>query len=174
MKSFCLFLAAFIVLPHSYSQSLKKYTINTSGCSVYLFCDPGNFERTYSEDSSIVYTGECKTADSLTYGIICVQLKEPVEKIQPAEDLVVYYLDYLKKTFDIVSAVGYGKGNMLNSNTNTRGVIDYWKDKSGDEWKVKAWTNGKFIAVLYVYASGTLNETEKINVFLNSFRFPGM
>ena len=81
-------------------------------------------------------------------------------------------LEFLKKTFDIVSAAGYGKGHRLQGKENTRGIIDCWKDKEGYGWKIKAWTEGKFIGVLYVYAKGSLNETSKVNVFLDGFRLP--
>lgn len=154
------------------SQSLKKYDINKSGCSVYMYCAPGRFEETYSEDSSKVYTAECKIED-LSYGIICVQLLTPSENLSEAEDMVISYLDYLKVNFDIKSAVGYGRGNHLNDREDTRGVVDYWKDGDNNNWEVKAWTNGKIIGVLYAYSQKELPET-KINVFLNSFRFPGM
>lgn len=86
--------------------------------------------------------------------MICIKLKEAVEDIQQAEDISICYLDYLKKTFDIVSATGYGKGHRLQGKENTRGIIDCWKDKEGYGWKIKAWTEGKFIGVLYVYAKG--------------------
>ncbi len=138
-----------------------------------MFCDPKTFDKSFSEDSSFVYTGECK-ADSLTYGVICVKTKEAIIASNNAEALMISYLDYLKTTFDINDAVGYGKGHTMNSKPDAQGVIDYWKDKDGDEWKVKAWTDGKYIAVLYVVAKGKLDDTEKNNAFLNSFRFPGM
>jgi hypothetical protein len=103
--------------------------------------------------------------------VICVKLLNAVADINQAEDLVVAYLDYLKKSFNIEHAVGYGKGNLLNNNEHTRGVIDYWKDKDNNNFKVKAWTNGKFIGVVYAYAKKELPETT-VDVVLNSFRFP--
>ena len=156
----------------SFAQSLKKYPIGDSGCSAYFFCAPSKFDLSFSDDSSKVYTGDCWSADSLTYGVICVKLKDKVEDIQQAEDLTIGYLDFLKKNFEVSTAAGYGKGHRLEGKENTRGIIDYWKDKTGDEWKIKAWTDGKFIGVLYVYAKGLLKETSKVNVFLDSFRLP--
>ena len=154
-------------------QSMKKYPISGSGCFAYMFCEPGEFEKTYSEDSSVVFTGECNE-DSLTSGIICVKLRETVAAGDDAENLLISYLDYLKTIFEISSSAGYGKGHTLDGKLEARGVIDYWKNKEGSEWKVKGWTDGKFISVLYVMAKGELNETTKMDVFLNGFRFPGM
>ena len=155
------------------SQCLKKYDIAKSGCSVYMYCAPGRFEEDYSEDSSKVYTAECSLNDGIHYGIVCVKLLTAVSNINEAEDLLASYLDYLKTNFMIKSAAGYGRGNRLNDREDTRGIVDYWKDDQKNNWKVKGWTDGKFIGVLYAYSAKELPE-EKVNVFLNSFRLPGM
>lgn len=154
-----------------YGQSLKKYVISSSGCSAYFFCAP-SFESSKSEDSSAVYSGECMN-DSVSYGIICVKLLNPIADLTMAEDLLIAYSDYLKSSFSITKAIGYGKGHRLNNNENTRGIIDYWEDNEGDKWKIKAWTDGKYIGFLYVYSHKALPET-KVNVFLEGFRLPGM
>ncbi len=154
------------------AQTLKKYAVSNSGCSVYMFCDPGRFDIDHSEDSSTVYTAQCKTGD-VTCGVICIRLLEQVNDLAEAEELMISYLDYLKLDFEIKSAAGYGKGHKLNNATNTTGVIDYWKDGGKNNWKVKAWTDGKFIGVLFAYSQNELPEP-KINAFLDSFRLPGM
>jgi hypothetical protein len=172
MSKLLLLIVTCTSLTDLFSQSIKKYPIGDSGCSAYFFCTPSAFNVSYSDDSSKVYTGDCVATDSLTYGLICIKLKEKVADIQQAEDLTLSYLDYLKKSFDISSAAGYGKGHRLEGKENTRGIIDYWKDKTGNDWKIKAWTDGKFIGVLYVYAKGSLTETNRVNLFLDGFRWP--
>jgi len=173
MKKFTITLVIIIGCNWLQAQSLKKYDIGGSGCKAYFFCNPGEFVLSYSADSSKVYTGECK-ADSLNWGIICVALKQPVSPGQEAEDLLTSYLDFLKTVYNTSSAAGYGKGHSMKNNADVKGMIDYWTDKDGDEWKIKGWTDGKFIAVLYVYAQGKLEETSKVNLFLDGFRFKGM
>jgi hypothetical protein len=155
-------------------QSLKKYPIGNSGCSFYTFCDPGIFDASYSNDSSLVYTGVCASADSLTYGVICVKLKQPINSGKETEDLMIAYLGFLKSAFEIVSSTGYGKGHSMDKKPEATGIVDYWQDKAGGNLKVKCWSDGKYIAVMYAYANGKMNETPKVNVFLDSFRFPGM
>lgn len=152
-------------------QSLKKVPVSNSGCSVYTYCG-FTFEIEYSEDSSLVYVSEC-VKDEVSYGVICVKLLQPVADLDKAEDMLIDYLNYLKTSFSISKAVGYGRGHRLNKNENTRGVIDYWEDNKKNNWKIKAWTDGKFIGVLYGYSAKELPET-KLNVYLESFRFPGM
>src|SRR5882724_5430224 len=168
------FLPVLLLLLSSFcsGQSLKKYPISNSGCSLYMFCEPPLFDVDKSEDSSMVYSSECEK-DDVMYGVICVKLIDPVTDLQQAEDLAISYLDYLKLNFEIKKAVGYGKGHRLHDNENTRGIIDYWEDKEKNNWKVKAWTDGKFIAVLYAHSLKELPET-KVNIFLDSFRLPGM
>ena len=172
MRKILMIMSSFVLISTAKSQVIKKYDIATSGCAVYMYCAPGRFEEDYSQDSSKVYTAECEK-DGVHYGIVCVKLLTPVENLNEAEDLLASYLDYLKINFVIKSAVGYGKGNRLNSNENTRGIVDYWKDDKNNNWKVKAWTDRKFIGVLYAYSPKELPDV-KADVFLNSFRFPGM
>lgn len=160
-----LFFAGFTVT----AQTIKKYPVSNSGCSVYMYCTP-KFEVSKSQDSSLVYTAECVAAE-ITYGVICVKLLNPVADPNMAEDLLLAYADHLRGSFDIVSAAGYGKGHRLNNNEKTRGILDYWQDKDKNNWKIKAWTDGKYIGFLYAYSKKELPET-RINLFLDGFRLP--
>jgi hypothetical protein len=103
--------------------------------------------------------------------VICVKLLNPLTDLAMAEDLLLAYADHLKGSFEITSAAGYGRGHHLNNNENTRGILDYWQDKEKNNWKIKAWTDGKYIGFLYAYGKKELPET-KINVFLDGFRLP--
>lgn len=171
MRTTLLLAALLMSVITGHSQNPKKYAVSNSGCSLYTYCEP-KFDVDYSEDSSKVYTGEC-TSGQVTYGLICIRLLHPVSDLNMAEDLVIAYLDYLKVNFEITTAAGYGKGHRLNNNDNARGIIDYWLDKEKANWKIKAWTDGKFIGVLYAKSKKVLPET-KVEFFLNGFRFPGM
>ncbi len=152
------------------AQSLKKYPISTSGCTAYFYCDPGKFKKQLSADSSVMFIGGC-AAEDVSYSIVCVKLASAYTDMKDAEGILIAYLDHLKNSFGITKAAGYGKGHTLNGNANTKGIIDYWTDKDNNQLKVKGWTNGKYIAVLYVSSSKDLPET-KVNFFLDGFRFP--
>lgn len=166
-----LLLASFLVSAALNAQTLKKYPISNSGCFLYSYCE-SKYDTEYSDDSSKVITGECKSGE-VTYGVICIKLLRPFDDLLAAEDLMVSYVDYLKGSFGIKKAAGYGKGHRLNNNEATRGILDYWEDKELDKWTIKAWTDGKFIGFLYAYSKKELPE-QKVNVFLDSFRLPGM
>jgi len=171
MRTSIFLIALLISCASSYAQTLKKYPISNSGCFLYSYCE-SKYDVAYSSDSSRVYTGECLAGD-VTYGVICIKLLNPVADLLNAEDLMVSYLEYLKGSFNIIKVAGYGKGHRLNDNDNTRGILDYWEDKELDKWKIKAWTDGKYIGLMYVHSKKELPES-KINIFLDSFRLPGM
>src|ERR1700741_877240 len=101
----------------THGQSLKKYPISNSGCSLYNYCE-SKYKIDYSEDSSKVYTGECVNGD-ITYGVICVKLLRQMDDLTMAEDLMIAYVDYLKSNFEIKKTAGYGKGHRLNKNEKT-------------------------------------------------------
>lgn len=171
MKKYAVLLVFSFCFLFSGAQVIKKVAISNSGCSVYTYCT-FTFEKEYSEDSSEVYVGEC-VKEEMTYGVICVKLLQPVNDLEAAEESMINYLNYLKSSFSIVKSAGYGRGHRLNNNENTRGVLDYWEDAEKRNWKMKAWTDGKYIGVLYGYSAKDLPE-QKINLFLESFRLPGM
>jgi hypothetical protein len=165
-------LLALLITGSAYAQALRKYPIGNSGCSAYFFCDPGTFALEKSPDSSDVYTAECVSGNT-SYGVVCVKLKDKIPGAQASEDMMISYLDFLKTSLHITSAVGYGKGHKLKNRENTRGVIDYWTDKDGAKWKIKGWTDGKYIAVMYAYTKEDLNES-RVNIFLDGLLLPSM
>ena len=168
MKYFLL-IAFSITATIAHSQTLKKYAISNSGCSLYNYCE-SKYEMSLSDDSSKVYTGECAAGD-VTYGVVCVKLLTPVPDSIMAEDLLIAYLEYLKSSFSITKAAGYGKGHVSPSDKKLHGIIDYWEDAELDKWKIKAWTDGRYIGFMYTYSKKELPET-KVNVYLDSFKVP--
>lgn len=171
MKRYFLVSYFLLCVLFSYTQGIKKVPIRDSGCSLYTYCD-FTIEKQFSEDSSLVYTSECEK-DGIIYGVICVKMQEPSENLDLVEKTLISYLDYLKESFKIIKSTGYGKGHRLGNNEFTRGILDYWEDSDKNNWKIKAWTNGKFIGVLYGFSAKELPES-KLNVYLDSFLFPGM
>ncbi len=171
MRIFLIAIAAILYINTAFAQGLKKYPIGKSGCSAYFYCDPGGFELSKSADSSDMLTGECMSVD-MHFGLICVKLRKRTKNMDAAEQVLTDYIDFLKGPLDIASAAGYGRGHILKNNEQTRGVLDYWKDKSNNNWKIKGWTDGKYIVFMYVYTAQLINEF-KGDAFLNSLEFPG-
>lgn len=172
MRSIIAVMVCLILVNAASGQSLKKYPISSSGCAAYFFCDPGTFDLSRTPDSSDVYTGQC-ASDNMNYGVICVKMKGQIADLEKSEGVLMSYMDYLKASFNITKSAGYGKGHRLKNRDDNRGVIDYWEDKEKQNWKVKGWTDGKYIVFMYINSPKLLNET-KGDIFLNGLVLPGM
>lgn len=157
---------------NSSAQDASKVAISNSGCTVEVYCFPGRFDVYDLEDGSTVYASDCNK-DGIMYGIYCVKLIKPINDLDAAEDTVKAYLDFLKLDYGIVKAKGYDNGHKLNKDDNTRGIFDTWEDVDKIKWKIRAWTNGKFICILHMHSEKELPE-KKMETFLNGVRFPGM
>lgn len=144
--------------------------IGNTGCTVQVFCFPGRFDTYDLEDGSTVYADDCEK-DGIVYGIYCVRLKKELSINGAAEDTAVVYLDFLKLDFGIVSAKGYEKGYRLRKNERTRGIADSWEDADKHKWKIRAWTDGRFICILYVHSDKEMAE-KKTQPFLEGLQFP--
>lgn len=174
---FVIILLAFITLSTSFAQEeykaprLQKTPIGTSGCYAYMPQGDITFDVSYSEDSSEVYTGEITEGD-FHYGIIVVKLRETV--LETSDDktaLLESYLDYLKTSFNVTDAVGYGEGHTMESNTDAIGVIDYWIDAEKDTWQIKGWADSGTIAVLMIYGPREYPNFNVQQLYLDGFRF---
>ncbi|MFZ1259828.1 MAG: hypothetical protein WAQ93_05080 [Chitinophagaceae bacterium] len=119
-----------------------------------------------------MFADDCEK-EGVNYGIYCVKLKNAIADLDAAEDTVITYLDFLKLDYGIVKSKGYDKGHKLNKNDATRGVYDTWEDVDKNKWKLKAWTNGNFICILYMFSGKELPD-KKTEIFLEGLRFPGM
>lgn len=153
-------------------SSATRVAIANTGCTAEVYCAPGRFDAYEVEDGSTVFADDCEI-DGVTYGIYCVKLKQSLPDLAAAEDTAITYLDFLKLDYGIVKSKGYNKGHQLNKNPGTRGVFDSWEDADKNKWKIKAWTNGNFICVLYMFSQKELPD-KKTTVFLEGLRFPGM
>jgi hypothetical protein len=135
---------------------LVKTPLENTGCSAYFPDDEKLvLELSYSPDSSKVYTGEV-FSDNHHFSIILVELKDYVfENKEEKEGMITSYLDYLKESFSIVSAAGYGNGHTMESNPEAVGVIDYWE----------------YIAVMIMYGPTEHHFFNIQQLFLDGFRF---
>jgi hypothetical protein len=156
----------FAQIPH-----FEKLPIGDSGCFGYFPGDP-QFETTFSEDSSKVYTGEVST-DSFNYFAICVKLSLVLNDAKEEQiGLLESYMDYLQQAFDITASAGYGEGHTLDGYPAVSGVIDYWTDIDGYQWAVKGWVNAQFLVVMGIYGSGEYPYFNAQQMYFNGIRFP--
>jgi hypothetical protein len=169
------FLFPFVLSAQNTVPRLSKFPVAQTGCSVYLPGSPGEFEKSLSQDSSEVYTGEVQHGDHF-FAVILVKFTESTaSEIQTPEVkamLMESYLDYLKAQFGITASAGYGRGHTLESAPSAVGVIDFWEDAEKKQYAVKSWCNGQILSVLLLYGPKEYPHFNVQQLFLNGFRFP--
>lgn len=163
MENLIMFLATSIALRLS-KPKFKRYLISTSGCSALLVAGNKNIQvkRTPEGDRVLFYD---QNVGESTYGLICVQMKE-LFTLQEAEKIAVHYVTRIRRPFGI----SFNLSMKLEKNNNVVIISDYWQDENGMDWKIKACTDGKTLAVLYVKNIGA-SPVDDHDAFLNGFRF---
>ena len=165
MENLILFLATTLVIRLSSNKRTKLQFIGNTGCSALLSDNKLDSNLTQSGDR--LYFQEFKD-NGVTYGMICVQMNDQYE-LYEAEEMLRCYMANLKAPLYILHNTGIHDDADWNSEA-TRTVVDYWQDCSKKDWKVKGYTDGKTLAVLYVKNIGHV-DVKKQDLFLDSFHF---
>lgn len=166
MENLILFLATSLVIRFSSSRVMKLKPIGETGCSALLSSN-NKLESTLTGTGDELYLHEFKDG-GVTYGMICVKMKEDFI-LAEAEEMLGSYIDKLKGPFHILHNTGMCNDADWNSETS-KTVVDYWQDSQKKDWKVKGYTDGKSLAVLYVKNIGVV-DVKKQDLFLDSFHF---
>ncbi|MCX6181515.1 MAG: hypothetical protein NT150_06280 [Bacteroidetes bacterium] len=135
--------------------------------------EPDPVDLSYSPDSARVYTIEALDSSTGMYFHFGAIVVEDVDLGDSKEEMVIAYMDYLKTAFNVKTAAGYGKGHTLSTHASAVGVLDYWEDADGDQWKVKGWADSKSIVVMFVYGPKEYPNLNVTDIFFNGIRFPG-
>lgn len=165
MENLLLFLATSFFFRLSTPQKIKSQLIGSTGCSALLADEKLQASETNSGD--LLYFHEFKE-QKVSYGMICVQMKEEYS-LDEATEMLVSYIEQLRGPFYALYNTGSLEDKDWNS-TGTRTIVDYWQDYNKKDWKVKGYTNGKVLAVLYVKNISQV-EVSKQDLFLDSFHF---
>jgi len=148
-----------------------KQAINESGVSLYLpQSDDIGLEKTFSDDSSEVYTMDVEEGGYHYAGIVVKLNGTILETYEEREAMLINYMDFLKTAFNISEIAGYGKGHTLESAPEAVGVIDYWFDEE-DEWAVKGWATKTHIVILMLYGADEYPSITSQQMFLDGVRF---
>lgn len=166
MENLILFLATSLMIRFSSSKKIRHQFIGNTGCSAFLSSD-SKLECTLTESGDEFYFHEFKDK-AVTYGMICVHMTDEYS-LAEAEEMLYSYVDKLKEPFYILHNTGSHDDADWNAETS-KTVIDYWQDLNRKDWKVKGYTNGKTLAVLYVKNIGHA-DVIKQDLFLDSFHF---
>ena len=162
MENLFVFLATSFVL-RATGPRFKRYIISP-GCSTYLHSSARILHVRHTRDGDRLFFNEY-AEDGVTYGTICVQMQQHYS-LEQAEAILVHYLNRVRKPMHILCNVSMD----IRTDDQQLTITDYWQDEAGIDWKVKGYTNGKIVGVLYVK---NINDTTVKNhdAFLNGFRF---
>lgn len=149
----------------------SKQVIGESGVSLYLpQSEDIGLEKSFSDDSSEVYTLEVEEGGFHYAGIVVKLNGTTLETYEDRESMLINYMDYLQSAFSITEVAGYGKGQTLESAPEAVGVIDYWYDGE-DEWAVKGWATKTHLVILMLYGADEYPSITSQSLFLNGARF---
>lgn len=163
MENLFLLLATTLVLRIS-KPKFKRYLLGATGCSSLLVSGNNTVHYKHTKEGDRVYFYD-QTVNGVTFGFISVQMKE-VFTLHQSENILAQYINRVRKPFRIAFNISMEiekKGNLVT-------IADYWQDEHGIDWKIKGYTNGKTIAVLYV-KNITETPVAEHDAFLNGFRF---
>lgn len=167
------FSLSIVVSAQDSGTRIKKFEIGESGCAVYLPAQEVKWDKSGSEDGSDVYTGEI-SYNGFNFFVIAVKFKDDFtgSSSDEVENLLISYLDYLKQQFKITGSAGYGKGHYVKGHDVSAGVIDYWKDDEGENWKIKGQITLTNLMVVGVYGAGDPEKEPTASLALDGLVFP--
>lgn len=120
-----------------------------------------NYKQTKTGD--LVQMRECKEGD-VTYGVIAIKPKDQYPDLTDAEKVLLAFMEQLQYSFAIQHTTGLHVETYLQRNKTS--ITNYWRDHEQTDWKVKGWTNGTTLAVLYIKNIGSV-PVGKEESFLN-------
>lgn len=165
MENLFVFLATSFMLRIT-SPKFRRYLIGQSGCTSLLLSGFNQLNVTHTKDGDVIYFND-STTTGVTYGIICVRMKQ-VYTLRQAETILVQYINRARKPLQIA----YNISMEIEKAAGLITITDYWQDEEGMDWKIKGYTDGKAVAILYVknIAEAAVKEHD---AFLNGFQFSG-
>ena len=165
MENLIFLLTASLVMYQTKKKPRKLFIADTN-YSLFYFPE-ASFEYTQSDEGDVLYFAEHQ--DKLvSYGVLCARLAAPLP-IDEARDVMSNYMGRLHKPFHALYNTGIDLCKTPEGAECIQ-LLDYWQDDNGLDWKVKGYTDGQTIAVLYVKNINEL-EVEKQDRFLDSFCF---
>lgn len=146
----------------------KRMAVTTCGHTAELPASPLT-KKLRDEKGNPVYVGQAKDG-AATYGFATVELERNIYDRSQAEQALFLFMEDMHPSFDIQYTTGLSHGYTHPQSDVIWGMTDYWQDADGIDWKVKGWTDGRILTVLYVKDIGAVSFAQQ-DAFLNSFQF---
>lgn len=162
MENLFVFLATSLVLRIS-STRFRRYMISNE-CSTLLHSGAKTLHIRHTKDGDKLFFNEY-AEDGVTYGLICVQMSQ-LHSLPEAEKIMVQYINRVRKPLHIA----FNLSMEMERSAKTSIITDYWQDIAGFDWKIKGYTNGKIVALLYVKNIADAS-VKNHDAYLDGFRF---
>jgi hypothetical protein len=147
MENLVFLLATTLAYSFSASKKFRRYPIGETPHSVLLPRRFDGFDHCTTQHGDRFYLGE-SSAGLVNYGVIYIGFKEEFESTD-AETLLRGYISKLHTPFSIAYNTGIHHCES-HDEAGLRVITDFWQDEWGVDWKIKGYTDGSFLAVLYV------------------------
>ena len=166
MENLIMLLTASLVMFRS-AKKFRPTRIGATGCTV-LLPSTVDFEHTRNEEGDQIYYADHYEKDC-RYGVICAWLSKPL-MAEEASGLLKSYVERLQGPFSAEHSTGVLVTSEPTLTYPVTAMTDYWQDGQGQDWKVKGYTDGRIVSVLFVKNIGE-GEIDKQDAFLDSFSF---
>ncbi len=152
--------------------NLQKLKIADSGFAAAMIASPDSIQKNFEPDGSIVWTVKSITKE-FTYRMVLVKNKTntPLSRLEQ-ETLLKKKLEELQVGFHVVRNEGYQPGYIMDRDPDVRGYADFWYDKNGNRYSVKAWVLENYFAILTVNGYNKLPPYSVCRTFFNEIEFP--
>jgi hypothetical protein len=148
----------------------SKITIGAPGCTLTVH-KPPTVHRIETIEGYPAYIGQSKIREA-TYGFATVVLPEMITDPEVYHHKLFTLLEDVYASFRIVYGTGLSYGYTHPGDEKIFGFTEYWQDKDGMDWKVKAWTNGQVMTVLYIRNIGQVKLRDQ-DSYLDGISFSG-
>lgn len=152
----------------------KKYGIEKTGCSMYFFGKPSNWDITPLSNFDSLYVAQSEHNGSF-YGAFVIKSNAVSEKDLTAsgkEQRMLNFLDVFKETYEIKRCVGVGLGRTLEAYPAVIGAIDYCEDDKQHNFVIHTWNNGNIVAILFIIYGDEEPNINMQQLYFNGFKFP--
>jgi hypothetical protein len=147
MENLILLLATSFALRLNSPRKFKNVTIGHTGCSALLLQHDNSIDSTVTESGDRLYFHEAEE-NGVGYGMICVDMRTAVDQSE-AMTMLEAYMDSLRGPFYVLHNTGVHAAANWNQ-ASVSSLTDYWQDSQGVDYKVKGYTNGRVLAILFV------------------------
>jgi hypothetical protein len=154
MENLLSFLAAVFSL-NTETRGPSQINIGAPGCTLTVH-KPPVIHSIKTEEGYPAWIGQSEEKAS-RFGFATILLPQPADDEEEMKHLLYKFLDDVHQSFDIVCGIGLTYGYDHPGDPSIFGFCEYWQDRLGHDWKVKAWSNGLLMTVLYISNIGVVS-----------------